>query len=135
MEIGCSVASCSSSSSSLNLGDTVAAPSNPPAAILAPRLPTRLGTGVGSTRRISTLATGVSGTEMVGIGAFLLASSTQSLKFESSSSSSFNAPPKDRFSNDLDREREYEDRSVAGVYSVEMLDPSEEVDDRRGRLC
>jgi len=106
----------SSSSSSFSFGGTTAALSNPPAvAMLAPRLPTRLGTGVGSTSRISTLATGVSGTDMAGMGECFFASSTQSLKFESSSKSNFKAPPKDLFSHDFDRQKEYEERSVAGV--------------------
>lgn len=55
--------SASPSASSFSVRGTEAADKRPAAPMLPPRLPTRDGTGVGSTKRISTLATGVSGTE------------------------------------------------------------------------
>lgn len=89
--------SSSASTSSFNTGG-ISRDGKIEALMLPPKLPTLLGAGVGSTRRISTpLATGVSGTEMVGTrvcGRAFLASSTQSLKLPSPfSTNNCKAPP------------------------------------------
>lgn len=89
--------SSSASTSSSNIGG-ISRDGKIEALVLPPKLPTLLGTGVGSRRRISTpLATGVSGTEMVGTrvcGRAFLASSTQSLKLPSPfSTNNCKAPP------------------------------------------
>ena len=94
-EVSCAISSSSSSSSSVNREGTAALAISPLAARLPPRLPTLLGTGVGSTTRKTTSGTGVSGTERVGMSVFFLASPTQSLKLFSSSRS-LSAPPKVR---------------------------------------
>lgn len=96
-----------SSSSSSKGGGLSTVVKSPPGVMLAPRLPTRLGTGVGSTRRMERVAEGVEG---------VFAALTQSLN-DDSSTRSLSDPPKDRREKDRDcsdvgvwRDSEEEDR-------------------------
>jgi hypothetical protein len=103
-----------SSSSSIGEGCWLTVVKRPCVARLAPRLPTRLGTGVGSTRRISSLP------EVVAVGGLRLASLTQSRNVVSSRSS-LRELPKDR--------RKLKECSDVGVGSSES---TEDADGRRG---